>query len=578
VMSSQTSYSAEYTNFIDMFDKLGDSYDAYDDIYITVSFEDAAGNLQEQSIPYEKGTMLGVTFSATENTPFKPDDSDIVTITGTKGDADAVWVKVGTGSYKAATISGSGWNCTFSKSEFPAGSGTYTFYAKGMNSATYETEIIRCKYIVDVQSPTVEITDITAENGEGYVSQSGNTWTAAGKIRISGIYNDDLADSLANVSAASLKIKIGSTTKNITNVTRNYNGTAWEWYYIWDTEVTSGSFLSSVVTSSAQTITVSAVDIASNSSTDSSKKIQLKPIVTGASGDIYPIRQLNDYVLDTDPAVLKYSVAQGSSVTLHGYNPMQDPDEPIVKCGSQSVTVTSSSLHEISFTVGTWTSASVTITVNSVASDNVWFSIWKISSLTSSSRDYDTLDAEGYDAYLLSDNKVFVTFARNHKISGVTEYNERDYGAYSYKEGANQAYRISKIEDRRTNNGVVDPVFYASVAQISDNYFVGMFTYDEFGNSEIYTRCVGFNTSNALVSDYYVYDNLGEQNTFTAVKNVHNGKNYLYTAGYNSDGRSSNPIPQIYFISYPVHKIDPVSTKISDNCDGYFDLISTSNT
>ncbi|MBR3732667.1 MAG: hypothetical protein IKN25_08450 [Spirochaetales bacterium] len=577
-MSSIRGYQSEFTNWIDMFELLGTGYEAQNKIYVSFSFSDAAGNIVVNEVKeFDKGTLPSAAFDKPAGYAYS--GANDVTVTGTyTGAVGKAWLRVGAGEWNAVTLNDGSWTVTLDKGIF-ASSGEYTMTLRVMSADRSAQNIISRKYLVDIEAPTIVITGIETYSADsGYVSGD----NISGKVIIRGTYTDDLADRIADISDAKIKLTIGSVTKDVATVTRNYNGTPWTWQLEWDTEKKSsaGGFLTNVVQSGV-TVTASCVDYAGNTGYVSRDGINVVPYITSVEGKtssdkVYSVRYYKSNKWDNHTDELRYSLASGTAVTVRGYNLKDGSTAPTVKRGSTSVTVSASDIHSFTFTAASgWQSDTITVKVGSIATANsLYLNIWNFTSLTSSSRDYDTLYAVGYDMVLLNEtvtvggktsNKVFATFARNTKISPT--YTAADYGSYTFYEGkTNAAYKIYSQ---------VDPMFYAAAAYRSDSQLFSVYTYDEWGSAN-YTQISAL-TKDGASGTYGVTGMTNYGDCVKKARVVYNSSaNRLYLGCYDDESRQNTPVPKVYFGQ--VAPTAAIAMKSVDNCSGYFDIAAAYST
>lgn len=567
-MNGNNKYTAVYDNWIELFEVLADNYASTSTLHVTVNMRDAAGNTREVRETIQKGTLPSGGFRDPPGTWYKANASGLVEIPGSVGaGSDQAWISVNQGDWKALTITG-GTNFTaqFSSSDFILG-GEYNFRLRVKKGA--DQNIVARKFCVDTVLPEIAITQISAvSSAEGNVDGSRRV---SGKIRIAGTYKDNFADKLASVSAAQLKIKIGESVKDIpiSNITRGYGGSAWEWFYQWDTEDVS---LLPKITAEDVIVRITCADIAGNGK-ETTKELDVVPYVTSLTAKddnkvVAPVRYSKNNQWGNHKAYKKYSAGQGTALYIHGFNLKQGSTSPAVTLNNSSLTLTSSSKNRLEFTVGTGhSSGDLKVAVNGIASDPVYLNVWKFSLLgRNGTNREDTLDAEGYDMDLLSDDKVFVTFARNHKVG--SDYNEKDYAAYFYYEGkTDKAYNFSILESNESN--IVDPVFYAAFAKVSDTQFHATFTYDEWGGRE-YTRKMTITIGEEDSANGNVGIRGSSNNCNKKARVIYNGNNRLYFAYYNDDSRAATPSPYLTFLSTTLTNGGTVVEV--DNGGEYFDL------
>ncbi|HOJ63539.1 MAG TPA: Ig-like domain-containing protein [Spirochaetota bacterium] len=557
--NGESQYTAVYDNYIYVFNETGT-------LYITIKATDNAGNVKTQQFTITKGTLPALNFTKPDNA-YISDKNDgtpnnnLIDITGTvESGTDKLWIKIDDRAEEEIT----GFTTTFSKSYTNAETpdGPHTFRIR--SSKTGNQNIVTRTFIIDRTPPVITISDtVTPITNQGVVN--GNN--LSGKVRIYGTYQDNFSDNM-NIADANIRIRINNGSwinlNTTANVTKNY-GSAWNWWYDWDTETIAEMVKNNVP------IDAECVDLANNSaSTSRNNKNVVSYITTLASSNpsTYPVYQSKTYgasgfgYYENDK---RYTMQQGTTLLINGYNLKYSTVNPTVKLGIYTLTVNSATKNQISVNIPTndtdGKSGNINVTVQGITSNNVMAYVWRFNKVGDN---YDTLDARDFDMSLTSGGLAFITFTRDHQVYPEYTGTANDYSTYRIIEGDTQAYN---------NYGYVDSIFFTA-NDIYDNWTYMACCIDEFtgidtlvmkpaqltdttnyhvhaGGNDPYTK---FNTT--YQSEYYLCNTFKYGSVY--IRKTGGGNGYVYIALYDDDARGGSipVVPKLSLVSMQLNSYD----------------------
>ncbi|MBN2546684.1 MAG: hypothetical protein JXB50_12860, partial [Spirochaetes bacterium] len=454
--NGQSQYTAEYNNYIDLFSY----YPA--DIYITIRSTDTAGNVRTSTFTLTAASTLPNIDFDQQDDAFISDRLDSTpgngstTVTGTAdNDLNYLWIKVDSqaeeivDSYGGGTFSNDWLNTNLSD-------GYHTFRIRATRNGIQN--IVTRTFRVDNSDPIVFISDtVTYTEGSGYVESN----NLSGTVRFSGTFSDNNGNDM-DKDEANLQININSAgwvDIPLDNIVHYYND-EWTWFYDWNSET-----LSSVVGNNI-TIQVQAQDLCNNTDSSQITKNVIPYISSITSTDTlnYPVYDVKYYqnLSWANHNNRRYSLRQGSPISINGYNLKYSSTTPGVTLNSYSFTPSYSDIHRIDVTIpandNDGKTGNLTVTTQSIASTPVKLNIWKFVRIGD---DYDTFDSRSFDMSLTGTGTAFATFSRDHRVPPKFNVEQvDDYCTYRIDEGASTAYN---------NFGSMDPMFFTA-NNIMGNY------------------------------------------------------------------------------------------------------------
>jgi hypothetical protein len=577
VWDGQKRYTMSFTNYLYVFDYLNDG-----PLHIYIRSQDAAGNEAISEFQISKATALPAVAITLTKDPYISDvldaipGNDTIEISGTvDSSTDRLWIKVD--SKAEVEIPGPFGSGTFSKSytktELP--SGNHTFRMRAMKNGNQN--ILTKTITVDHSVPVVSISNIIVEkSGEGHVSTDYSN--ISGKVIYSGTYTDNLKDTFSK-SDIKLQIKVGNLAwtnvpdANITQKTGASN--PWTWTYEVDTE--DLSILSTRV--GILNVQLRASDKAENQVSTSSTKTVVPYIksITSTNQTNYPVFDTKYYQNSTwaNHENRRYSLAQGTTININGYNLDNTGNDPVVFLGTNTLSTTIIDHHLLRVTIPTNDTVGksgdlyVRLSDGSVYRDStiVALYIWKFNRIGD---DYDTLDSRSLDMSLRSDGKAFVTFARDHQV---TEYTGsiNDYCIYRIDEDDTQAYNTY---------GEVDPMWFTANG-IYGNYRYTASCVDEWTGREDTIIKPTLNTDYGYYSAATGGSGLGDYTPLRtalpgsgktssqfntskygslAIRETGSGNGTIYLAVYDDDSRATSPVPTLFLASVTLSGYDPAGS------------------